>query len=196
MVGTRAGFGSDGVDGADGDGARTAPSSAFVGEGTLLVVGDRVLAGGDAGLGGSEYLARFGGTDRFPTLPERPAALVDALATVADSEGTLAVHDASHGGLAVTLAEMVTDGAGATVALDAADASPSELLFHEQAGRAVVETTDPDAVRAAFEGVAPVAEVGRADDSGALSVTVGDASLRADAATIRDLRSVLDEALA
>ncbi|MFD1512380.1 phosphoribosylformylglycinamidine synthase subunit PurL [Halomarina rubra] len=180
MVGAKAGY--------------EAPSSAFTGEGTLLVVGDGALAGEDAGLGGSELLAQVGGTDRFPTLPEAPAELVDALADVAADGATLAVHDASHGGLAVTLAEMVTDDAGATVTLDA-DASAAELLFHEQAGRAVVETSDPDAVREAFDDVAPVAEVGETDGSGALSLTVAGETLDYDAATIRDLRSVVEREL-
>ncbi|MWG36007.1 phosphoribosylformylglycinamidine synthase subunit PurL [Halomarina oriensis] len=180
MVGTKTGY--------------DAPSSAFVGEGTLLVVGDDVLAGGEAGLGGSELLAQFGGSDRFPTLPETPASVVDALAAVANDESTLAVHDASHGGLAVTLAEMVTDDAGATVTLDA-DAPAVECLFHEQVGRAVVETTDPDAVRGAFDGVASVTEVGRADGSGTLSVTVDGETLDDDAAAIRDLRSVVEREL-
>jgi len=170
--------------------SRAAPSSAFTGEGTLLVVGDGVLAGGEAGLGGSEFLAQFGGSDGFPTLPEAPGALVDTLAGVANDEATLAVHDASHGGLAVTLAEMVTENAGASVTLDG-DANAAELLFHEQAGRAVVETTDPEAVYEAFDGVAPVVEVGQADGSGTLSLTAGTETVERDAAAIRDLRSVI-----
>jgi phosphoribosylformylglycinamidine synthase len=96
----------------------------------------------------------------------------------------------SHGGLAVTLAEMVTDEAGATVELGA-DATPVELLFAETPGRAVVETTDADAVRSAFEEIAPVARIGEADESGALDLTVGDEALSYDAEEIADLRDVL-----
>ncbi|MFC5969945.1 phosphoribosylformylglycinamidine synthase subunit PurL [Halomarina salina] len=182
MVGTKAGY--------------DAPSSSFTGEGTLLVVGDGVLSGDvNAGLGGSEFLAQFGGTDAFPTLPEDPAGVVSHLADVANDDATLAVHDASHGGLAVTLAEMVTADAGATVTLDG-DASAAALLFHEQAGRAVVETTDPDAVRAAFDGVAPVVAVGESDDSGTLSLTANGESLAYDVDRIRELRSVIERELA
>jgi phosphoribosylformylglycinamidine synthase len=185
MIGTRPGY--------------DAPSAAFDGSGTVLVVGDPALAdaaedGTDrpdaVGLGGSEYLARHGGTDRFPALPEDPPALVDALADAATDEGTLAVHDVSHGGLAVTLAEMVGE-AGAAVELAGA-ASPAELLFNERPGRAVIETTDLGAVRAAFEGVTPVAAVGEADRSGRLALTVGGEHLSYDAAEIRDLRRVLE----
>jgi phosphoribosylformylglycinamidine synthase len=180
VIGTKAGY--------------DAPPTALSGEGTLLVVGDRVLAGGDAGLGGSELLARVGGSDGFPALPEDGPGIVEALASVADDEATLAVHDVSHGGLAVTLAEMVAE-AGASVTLEA-DAEPLEALFHEQPGRAVVETTDPEAVREAFDGVAPVAEVGEADDSGALDLSVGGETLRYDEREIADLRAVLERALA
>ncbi|MFC4450037.1 phosphoribosylformylglycinamidine synthase subunit PurL [Halorussus aquaticus] len=176
-----------------------APPAALSGEGTLLVVGDS----GGTRLGGSEYLAQMGGSDRFPTLPENPREVVETLAEVADAPDTLAVHDVSHGGLAVALAEMVSADAGATVEVE-----DIEALFAETPGRAVVETTDPEAVREAFAGVAPVAELGTADDSGALDLTVGSAErssadsraasprddgeeLTYDAAEIAALRDVL-----
>ncbi|GAA0194959.1 phosphoribosylformylglycinamidine synthase subunit PurL [Halobaculum roseum] len=171
VIGTKAGF--------------DAPPAAFAGEGTVLAVG---AAGG--ALGGSEYLAQSGGSDRFPALPENAPAVVETLAAVADGDDTLAVHDVSHGGLAVALAEMVTDDAGAEVALDDALA-----LFDETPGRAVIETADPDAVRAAFDGVAPVEEIGEATADGTLSLSVGDAELTRDAASIRDLRSVIEREL-
>ena len=183
MVGTKAGY--------------DAPPLDLDGRGDLLVVGDRTLgetAEGtgptDPRLGGSEYLARFGGSDRYPALPERPAALVETIAEVANRETTLATHDASHGGLAVTLAEMVHEGAGATVSFPSAP-----HLFHEQPGRAVVETTDPAGVREAFEDVAPVADLGRVDGSGTLSLSVGDESLSVDAATVREWRATIERAL-
>ncbi|MFC6836053.1 phosphoribosylformylglycinamidine synthase subunit PurL [Halomarina ordinaria] len=175
------------------DGYATPPAT-FAGEGTLLVVGD--AEDGEHALGGSEYLARFGGSDAFPAPPadDDAAGLVEALADVAGREGTLAVHDASHGGLAVTLAEMVTTAAGARVDLGGTDAHGR--LFSERAGRAVVETTDPEGVREAFAGVAPVSEVGTADASGALALTAGGETLRYDAAAIRDLRAVIERELA
>ncbi|WP_137286925.1 phosphoribosylformylglycinamidine synthase subunit PurL [Halorussus salinisoli] len=159
-----------------------APPAHLSGESTLLVVGD---AGGNR-LGGSEYLAQIGGTDRFPALPENPREVVETLAEVADDGPTTAVHDMSHGGLAVALAEMVGDEAGAT-----AEVESREALFAETPGRAVVATTDPDSVREAFDGVAPVARVGHADDSRSLDLTVGDESLSYDADEIADLRDVL-----
>ncbi|MDS0293308.1 phosphoribosylformylglycinamidine synthase subunit PurL [Halogeometricum luteum] len=167
VVGTKAGY--------------DAPPAAFAGEGELLLVG----ASGGA-LGGSEYLARTGGSDAFPDLPENASEVLTALAGVADMEETLAVHDVSHGGLAVSLAEMVTADAGADVALGSA-----LTLFDETPGRAVVETTDPDAVRDAFDGVAPVTTLGSATTDGTLSLSVADETLEYDAAAVSELRDAI-----
>jgi phosphoribosylformylglycinamidine synthase len=200
MVGSRSGY--------------EAPPAGFAGSGTVLVVGDPALddpaasangggagsgnARGDrpaaVGLGGSEYLAQHGGADRFPALPDDAPAFVDALADAATAAETLAVHDVSHGGLAVALAEMV-GSAGAAIELDGA-AAAAELLFNERPGRAVIETTDPEAVRAAFEGVAPVARVGEADGSDRLALSVGDERLAYDADEIRELRGGIERELA
>ncbi|WP_136602246.1 phosphoribosylformylglycinamidine synthase subunit PurL [Salinigranum halophilum] len=165
--------------------AYDAPPARVAGEGTLLVAG----AGGD-GLGGSELLAQFGGSDRFPTLPSEPTAVVDALADVAGQSSTLAVHDVSHGGLAVTLAEMVSTAGGVDASVDSLAA-----LFEETPGRAVVETTAPERVRERFADVAPVAEVGSATTDGALRLDVGGESLSYGHETISDLRDVLTRGL-
>jgi phosphoribosylformylglycinamidine synthase len=192
MVGMRSQNDTDRERGTDEESTHpdAGPSTALTGEGTLLVVGDRVLDGEPAGLGGSAYLAA-GGADRFPSLPANPAALVDRLAAVAGRETTTAVHDASHGGLAVTLAETVTPGAGAAVEIEGR-ARPAELLFHEQPGRAVIETRDPEGVREAFAGVAPVHEIGSATGSGRLEASVGDTELSLSAETVAEHRAVLD----
>ena len=171
MVGTKAGY--------------DAPTAALDGEGVLLLVG----AGSDA-LGGSELLAQAGGSDRFPTLPDDPAGVVETLAAVADAESTRSVHDVSTGGLAVTLAEMITADAGADVAVDDLVA-----LFEETPGRAVVETTDPAEVKEAFEGIGPVTRLGTATGDGELSLDVGGETLTADAERVAALRGVIDEAL-
>ncbi|MFC4988290.1 phosphoribosylformylglycinamidine synthase subunit PurL [Saliphagus infecundisoli] len=169
MVGTKRGY--------------EAPPLSASPEGDLLLVGDRPDR-----LGGSEYLARFGGSDRFPALPDDPAGFVDSLAAVADHPATLATHDVSHGGLAVSLAEMVTDEAGLEVSLSG---DPAAALFAEGAGRVLVQTTDPDAVREAFAGIAPVARIGEGTDDGVLRVDVGETDLTYDAAGIRERRSTI-----
>ena len=171
MVGTKAGY--------------DAPTAALGGEGELLLVG----SGSDA-LGGSELLAQVGGSDRLPTLPENASDVVETLAAVADADATLSVHDVSSGGLAVTLAEMITADTGADVAVDGPVA-----LFEETPGRAVVETTDPEGVEEAFEDVAPVARLGTATDDGELSLDVGGEKLTVDAEQVAALRDVIDEAL-
>jgi phosphoribosylformylglycinamidine synthase len=156
-----------------------APPMAATGEGTVLEVGAR----GDA-LGGSAYLATQGGTDAFPDLPADPTAAIDAVRAVADLDSTLATHDVSHGGLAVTLAEMVDD-AGVEVTVGSAAA-----LFDETPGRVVVETTDPEAVAAAA-GDVPVRELGASTTDAHLGLSVGEERIARDAAAIRDLRDVI-----
>jgi phosphoribosylformylglycinamidine synthase len=157
-----------------------APPPTLTGGGELVVVG----AAADARLGGSEYLAQFGGSDRFPALPEHPRTFIETLAAVVDD--ALAVHDVSHGGLAVTLAELVGPQAGATVALD-----DPRKLFVETPGRAVVETTAPGTVEAAFEGVAPVRRLGRSTDDGELRIEAGDEVVHHAVSAIADRRGVL-----
>ena len=171
MVGTKAGY--------------DAPKAALSGEGELLVVGQA----GDA-LGGSELLAQQGGSDRFPALPENPRELIETIAAVANYESTLATHDVSHGGLAVALAELITGDAGAEVSVDGVVG-----LFDETPGRVVIETTDPEAVREAFDGVAPVESLGSTDDSGVLSLSVDGETVGYDLETIRELRDVIASTL-
>ncbi|WP_280536162.1 phosphoribosylformylglycinamidine synthase subunit PurL [Halopenitus sp. POP-27] len=152
----------------------------------LLLVG----GSGDA-LGGSEYLAQVGGTDRFPTLPETdPAKLIDTLAQVARHESTVAAHDVSDGGLAVALAELVTDEAGADVEL------PDHVAaFEETPGRLVVQTTDSEAV-AELAGDVPVHTLGSVTDGGRLRLAVGEDRVETTAAEVRDLRDVLEREIA
>ncbi|WP_394742639.1 phosphoribosylformylglycinamidine synthase subunit PurL [Natronococcus roseus] len=180
LVGTKAGY--------------DAPPLSVESEGDLLLVGDRGLEGDEFRLGGSEYLARFDGSDRFPALPEEPAALVETLADVANADSTLAVHDVSHGGLVVSLAEMITETAGLEVTVPGDD--PTGALFHEQPGRALIQTDDPDAVREAFDGVAPVRKLGTATTDGRLSVRDADDELfEVGAAAVADWRATIEREL-
>jgi len=85
----------------------------------------------------------------------------------------------SDGGLAVALAELVTDAAGADVTL------PDRVaVFEETPGRLVVQTTDPEAV-AELAGELPVLRLGEVTTDGALSLSVGDDETAFDADTIR-----------
>ena len=169
-----------------------APTLSLSGEdGQILLVGEP-----SERLGGSEYLAQFGGSDRLPALSDQPAAVIDRIAQLADDPTTRAVHDVSDGGLAVTLAEMVTPEAGASVTVD----TPNRL-FAETPGRVVVETTDPETAREVVGEVAPVRELGVTDSSGRLSVSVSgtdgaeNETVELSAAEIATLRSTLEETL-
>jgi phosphoribosylformylglycinamidine synthase subunit PurL len=167
------------------------PPMALAGEGELLLVGDHALAGEtEPRLGGSELLARVGGSDRFPALPDEPAELIGSLAAVANLETTLATHDVSHGGLAVSLAEMVTDDVGAAVDLDGGFTE----LCTETPGRLLVETTEPKAVGEAA-GDLPVARLGATTPDGVLSIETVAGSVKADADTIAEMRDVLARGL-
>ncbi len=174
-----------------------APTLSLTGDGTLLLVGDLALAGEtEPRLGGSEYLAQFGGSDRFPVLPDEPDTLVETIAAVADFDSTRTTHDVSHGGLAVTLAEMLTETVGAKIWIEPQGnkrGSVTEWLFHEQPGRVVLETTAPARVREAFDGLAPVHRLGETDQSGTLSVAAKTEIPDLDATTITDYRSVIED---
>ena len=151
-------------------------------ESTLLGIGPE-----ETSLGGSEYLSRCGGSDTFPAPSESPRRTLETLATVANSDHTLAAHDVSHGGLLVTLAEMVTTETGLDVTL------PDRVAaFGETPGRAVIQTVNPGAVRDAFEDVAPVTRLGTPDDTGRLRLSVGDEVAEAGADQISEWRSVID----
>jgi phosphoribosylformylglycinamidine synthase len=160
---------------------------------TTAVPGAELLLVGRTGtdLGGSEYLARHGGSDRFPALPDDPAGAVDRLAAIANADETLAVHDVSQGGLAVTLAEMV---GGAGVRAELPGENPAGELFGEAPGRAVVATTDPGSVRERA-GDRPVERLGEGIDDAALDLTVGDRRLWRDASEIAALRRTIDDEL-
>ena len=178
MVGTREGY--------------DAPPTRLVGEGTLVVVGDPVLAGEEPELGGSELLALLGGSDRFPSVAENAAGFVTTLASVANSDETLAVHDVSHGGLAVALAETIGEvGARA----DLTGGPGIARLFNEQVGRAVVETTDPETVREQFGGIAPVTEIGESISERTLTIDTDDGRISVSADGIAELRSILPHEL-
>ena len=175
LIGTKRGY----------DAPPAALDAASADDAVLLLVGE---SGG--ALGGSEYLAHAGGSDRFPELPDDPATVVDRLARVARHDATLATHDVSDGGLAVALAELVTDEAGVDAAV------PDRIAaFEETPGRLVVQTTDPDAV-AEIAGDLPVVRLGTVTTDGTLSLSVGDGTIAIDADETRRLRGVIDRELA
>jgi phosphoribosylformylglycinamidine synthase len=169
--------------------------STITGDGYLVLVGDRAVDAPETPrLGGSEYLAQFGGSDQFPTLPASPAATLEAVRSLVDEPFVTAAHDVSHGGLAVTLSEMVTPDAGLTAGVTG-DASRAALLFHEQPGRVVIETTAPAEVAAALPDDVPATQLGRTDSSGVLGLSANGESVTYEAGEIAALRDTLEREL-
>ncbi len=174
MAGTKAGY--------------DAPGTELRGDGDLAIV----AAGNDRSLGGSELLARFGGADRFPAVPEEAPEFVAAVADIADADTTRALHDVSHGGVAVTLAEMVGEvGADVTIPQESA----LEALFSEAVGRVVVETTDIEALRDRVGSAGSVERIGEPTDRSRLELSVGEQTLSYTADRIAALRGVIDREL-
>ncbi|MFB6300464.1 MAG: phosphoribosylformylglycinamidine synthase subunit PurL [Halobacteriales archaeon] len=167
-----------------------APPLTLSGEGTIVLIGEPSGA-----LGGSELLAHADGTDRFPDLPAASAGRIETLRTAATHDATQAIHDISHGGLAVTLAEMITEEVGVDVALPGST-RPATRLFTEQPGRAVVETTDPAGLRETIgNDTVPITKLGETTADGSLTVRVDGTELERSAAQIAADRSVIETEL-
>ena len=164
----------------------SAPTAASKGEGDLVLVGEMTES-----LGGSIVLSQLDGADDFPDIPNNAAAVIDTIASVARESTTLATHDIGIGGPLVSLAEMVTPETGVAVTFD----SPIASLFAELPGRALIETTDPEGVNAAFDGIAPVSTIGHATTAGRLSIEVPEETLTLSAADITQLRATIADTL-
>ena len=121
-------------------------------------------------LGGSEYLQQFGGTDSFPVVTETPRPLVETTASLVADGAVAGAHDISEGGLAVALAELVTETTGVEVELPT---NRPEHLFVEHPGRVLVQTSTPSRIEAAYDGVAPVHHIGATTNDGTLHISVG-----------------------
>ena len=172
------------------------PPMAAAEAGEVLLVGETTPGSSTERLGGSEYLAQFGGSDRFPSLPAEPAERVETIRRIARLPSTLATHDVSHGGLAVSLAEMVTDRVGLSIDFDVDDPNAAtRALFAETPGRVLVQTVDPTAVSDALDDRATVTRLGTPTNDGVLSIDVAGRHLRYSAAEITDRRSIITDTL-
>ena len=172
------------------------PPMAAAEAGEVLLVGETTPGSSTERLGGSEYLAQFGGSDRFPSLPAEPAERVETIRRIARLPSTLATHDVSHGGLAVSLAEMVTDRVGLSIDFDVDDPNAAtRALFAETPGRVLLQTVDPTAVSDALDDRATVTRLGTPTNDGVLSIDVAGRHLRYSAAEITDRRSIITDTL-
>ena len=110
-------------------------------------------------LGGSEYLQMFH-PEALVAPPrvdlEREKRLIELLQTL----DARSIHDISNGGLALALAECAMEGIGCHVDLES-DLDPIALLFSETQARAVVTTSDAEALlRSAKDHVVPAMRIG------------------------------------
>lgn len=123
-----------------------APSDVFSKEGeTIILVG----ATRDE-MGGSEYYALAGKkrNGKVPQIPENVSDVVDALIRVVESRKITASHDISLGGLAVALCEMSTSiGADVDLTPIGQGMRADEVLFSESHARAIITTSEPEAVK-------------------------------------------------
>ena len=116
-------------------------------------------------LGGSEWQQLFM-PDALAISPrvdlEAERALVELLLALHENRLLRSAHDIANGGLAVALAECAMNGFGAHVTLADESIDAISLLFGESQGRAIVTSTDADAVltRANAFGV-PARKIGR-----------------------------------
>jgi len=131
---------------------------------------DIVLLGGTGDeLGGSEWQQMFL-PDAMAAPPrvdlERENTLVDLLLAAYDRRLIRSAHDVSNGGLAVALAECSMERSGCHVDLSGhADAlDPIALLFGESQARAIVSTSDAEAMlRLANHHGVPAMRIGRTE---------------------------------
>lgn len=164
------------------------------GDTVLVLIGDPVAIGADGRLGGSELFARFDATGRFPELPEHPQTSIETLIDIARHDATVATHDVAHGGLLTALAEMVSPSVGLSIEYEG-NGDALESAFHEQPGRALVQTTDLDALEAVIDDRVPMTHLGTGDASGRLHGTIAGASIDLAFEQIDAWRSTIETAL-
>lgn len=165
-----------------------APGTTVAPAGEILLLGEHQ---DKPKLGGSELLAQLGGRDVFPTPPtDLP---VDRLTTIATHPDTQAMHDLSIGGLAVGLAELVSRAAGIEIELPGPD--PIGQLFHEQAGRLLVQTTAPAEVTEIIGDTMAVRQIGTPTATGDLRIKTESTELTRSADRIQELRATLTTTL-
>ncbi|TQD26708.1 phosphoribosylformylglycinamidine synthase subunit PurL [Methanolobus vulcani] len=165
-----------------------APAGVFSNEGdTIILVGST-----SDELGGSEYYNIIGKEKdgKAPKVPENVTATIDALITLAESGKITASHDVSLGGIAVALAEMC-EKTGAKVDLSnvAEGLRADDILFSESYARALITTSEPDAVKEML-GEVPCTVVGTVGGN-SLSIQIGDSKTELTLDEIKEARESL-----
>jgi phosphoribosylformylglycinamidine synthase len=165
-----------------------APAGVFSNEGdTIILVGSTADE-----LGGSEYYNIIGKKNdgKAPQVPENITAVVDALISLAESGKITASHDVSLGGIAVALAEMC-EKTGAEVDLSnvAEGLRTDDILFSESYARALIATSEPDAVMEMI-GEVPCTVIGTVGGN-KLSIQIGGSKTELSLEEIKEARESL-----
>jgi phosphoribosylformylglycinamidine synthase len=165
-----------------------APAGVFSNEGdTIILVGVT-----SDELGGSEYYNIVGKEKdgKAPQVPENVTAIVDVLISLAESGKISASHDVSLGGIAVALAEMCEiTGAEVDLSAVAEGLRTDDILFSESYARAIIATSEPDAVREML-GEIPYTVMGTVGGNG-LSIRIGDSKTELSLEEIKEARESL-----
>ncbi len=121
------------------------PSGFFAKSGdTIILVGETIPE-----MGGSEYYARFGAENlgRVPQVPKNAAKIIKAVIKAVQSGKLSSAHDLSLGGIGAGLARMCKNACAKVDLSEIGEIQADEILFSEAPARALLATSEPDAVR-------------------------------------------------
>ncbi len=122
-----------------------APPGVFANEGDSIIL----IGITKDEMGGSEYYSLAGKkkNGKVPLVPENVSGTIDAIISAVESRKITASHDISLGGLAVALCEMcVNTGADVDLISVGQEMRADDLLFSESHARAIISTSEPEAV--------------------------------------------------
>jgi phosphoribosylformylglycinamidine synthase subunit PurL len=120
------------------------PSSFFAKSGdTIILVGETTSE-----MGGSEYYACFEAQNagKVPSIPKNAPEIIKAVIKAAKSGKLSLAHDLSLGGIAAGLARMCRNNGAEIDLSEIAEMKAEELLFSESPARALLATSEPEAV--------------------------------------------------
>lgn len=120
------------------------PSSFFAKSGdTIILIGETT-----ADMGASEYYACFEAQNagKVPSVPKNAPKIIKAVIEAARSGKLSSAHDLSLGGIAAGLARMCRNSGAEIDLSEIAEMKAEELLFSESPARALLATSEPEAV--------------------------------------------------
>jgi phosphoribosylformylglycinamidine synthase len=136
------------------------PSGFFMKSGdTIFLIGETT-----GNMGGSEYYAFLDAQNagKVPQIPENAPAIIKTVIEAVKSGKISSAHDLSLGGIGAGLARMCKN-LGAKVDLsEIAEIEAEELLFSEAPARALIATSEPEAIQEMLKGV-PYTVIGKVE---------------------------------